>query len=162
MSKGAWSAIAVGLFIAMGASSAQAQEAGGYDGKSYSGAFCQPYGSAIAYVTSPFGYYASAAGGNQIVTCPAVKDNWSVASGLSYAYVRLYQPAGQTTNCTIFSINYSGTTISSTTVVSTTAGEQTLYLSPYPPTNAGEGAYSIMCSIPTGAYIRRYVLQEKP
>jgi hypothetical protein len=137
------------------------------DGKSYSPIFCTAAFKGTAYPNPTHGitpwYFSNASGDStMMVSCPIIKDNQDSLSGLEFAVIYVTNPSGHTTTCHIYSVNLWGdNTLSYQKAETAVAGNQALYLYPYPSKSDAWGTYGIICSLPPGAAIRSYTIYER-
>lgn len=128
----------------------------GYDGKSYTGAFCQSNsGVNTAFGIAPWGFLSNGAQG---VVCPIIKDDWQSSAGLSYARISFHPSWGISgVSCSLqsYAVNGAGS------FTNGSAASNVLYFTPYPATGIVEGAYLISCNMPSGPRgITSYAIQE--
>ena len=142
---------------------ARAEDDNGPDGKGYPGNMCTPVLSTTTFSHNN-NAYVNTSGTSVNVVCPAIQDSWMSTSGLGYSRMQVNNVNGGTITCLQVAFNINGTSVSSASASTTTAGLSTLYFltgGTYLPTTAAEGYFSTICALGAGDSIRSYTIQER-
>jgi len=155
-------AAALTLLAAAQTSVVHAEDDNAFDGKSYPGAMCDSAVSSVAS-TRVSTFYVNTSGAAAAVICPVIQDSWLNTAGLTFGAMKFSNVAGQTFSCTQTGMDANGTVLSSRSF-STTAGglqQQLFFSGTYLPTTGNFGYIMIQCTVPAGAQIRAYQVQER-
>ena len=130
------------------------------DGKVYNGNSCHPFGNTPSqlyrYVFGVKNFFDSVI----FVECPGIRDEVYTNTGLNSAVVTVEKAANTTVTCYLssFSRDYKSSYSMTRTDSSATAGKKTLTFSGLGGYSAGY--YGLQCSLPAGATLFSYQLNE--
>jgi len=127
---------------------------------SYPGAICQTwFQNSDKLLHANFGSVYNAHTSALTVTCPVVRKNPVSSNGIQFAAVYVNNPAGQTTQCWLYSNDVNKTTITYQTRSVTASGFQAMYFDG-PTTSAVWGNYVLQCNLPVSGYLNSYYVYE--
>ena len=134
------------------------------DGKSYPPAMCTPtlggplydwnYGVGQTALTNVSGQ------ARQII-CPIVRDFEATTFGLNWAAAWVNNPSGQTTTCTLYSVDVNGGSLDWSTKSTSGTGNQALYFGSEVNVSNIWSHYSLACTLPSGGALRSYTIYEE-